>query len=206
MLGFSFCRIRPWTAEDALNKRELLAGNNNNNNNNNKKRNSIVGNDCMVSNLSIGATRKKKPKVRKKLREPRFCFKTMSDVDVLDDGYKWRKYGQKVVKDTQHPRDEQKRTHCCDPIHNPCLFAIATTISFDAVKVALTVGDLFICRSYYRCTQGNCRVKKRIERLAEDPRMVITTYEGRHAHSPSHHEEEESSQASSSSKLNLFWQ
>ncbi|RWW80917.1 hypothetical protein BHE74_00010712 [Ensete ventricosum] len=101
MLGFSFCRIRPWTAEDALNKRELLAANNNNNN---KKRNSIVGNDCMVSNLSIGATRKKKPKVRKKLREPRFCFKTMSDVDVLDDGYKWRKYGQKVVKDTQHPR------------------------------------------------------------------------------------------------------
>jgi hypothetical protein len=28
----------------------------------------------------------------------------MSDVDVLDDGYKWRKYGQKVVKNTQHPR------------------------------------------------------------------------------------------------------
>jgi hypothetical protein len=38
------------------------------------------------------------------VREPRFCFKTMSDVDVLDDGYKWRKYGQKVVKNTQHPR------------------------------------------------------------------------------------------------------
>ncbi|RWW80918.1 hypothetical protein BHE74_00010713 [Ensete ventricosum] len=75
---------------------------------------------------------------------------------------------------------------------------------FSEVKVALTVGDLFICRSYYRCTQGNCRVKKRIERLAEDPRMVITTYEGRHAHSPSHHEEESSQP--SSSMLNLFWQ
>ncbi|RWW04187.1 hypothetical protein GW17_00032609 [Ensete ventricosum] len=75
---------------------------------------------------------------------------------------------------------------------------------FSEVKVALTVGDLFICRSYYRCTQGNCRVKKRIERLAEDPRMVITTYEGRHAHSPSHHEE--SSSQPSSSMLNLFWQ
>ncbi|KAH0940418.1 hypothetical protein HID58_000055, partial [Brassica napus] len=35
--------------------------------------------------------------------EPRFCFKTLSDVDVLDDGYRWRKYGQKVVKNTQHP-------------------------------------------------------------------------------------------------------
>jgi len=42
-----------------------------------------------------------------------------------------------------------------------------------------------MCRSYYRCTQENCRVKKRVERLAEDPRMVITTYEGRHVHSPS---------------------
>ncbi|KAB2016042.1 hypothetical protein ERO13_D08G066900v2 [Gossypium hirsutum] len=43
-------------------------------------------------------------KVRRKLREPRFCFQTRSDVDVLDDGYKWRKYGQKVVKNSLHPR------------------------------------------------------------------------------------------------------
>ncbi|CAL0306630.1 unnamed protein product [Lupinus luteus] len=84
----------------------------------------------------------KKMKGRRKVREPRFSFKTMSDVDVLDDGYKWRKYGQKVVKNTHHPR------------------------------------------SYYRCTQVNCRVKKRVERFAEDSRMVITTYEGRHIHSP----------------------
>jgi WRKY DNA -binding domain len=38
------------------------------------------------------------------MREPRFCFQTRSDVDVLDDGYKWRKYGQKVVKNSLHPR------------------------------------------------------------------------------------------------------
>ncbi|KAG6500294.1 hypothetical protein ZIOFF_040137 [Zingiber officinale] len=38
---------------------------------------------------------KGKVKVRRKMREPRFCFQTRSDVDVLDDGYKWRKYGQK---------------------------------------------------------------------------------------------------------------
>nr|UVI62170.1 WRKY transcription factor [Rehmannia glutinosa] len=83
-----------------------------------------------------------KMKIRRKLREPRFCFQTRSDVDVLDDGYKWRKYGQKVVKNSLHPR------------------------------------------SYYRCTHSNCRVKKRVERLSEDCRMVITTYEGRHNHSP----------------------
>nr|QFI57477.1 WRKY84 [Glycyrrhiza glabra] len=51
-----------------------------------------------------GGTEKSKVKVRRKLREPRFCFQTRSDVDVLDDGYKWRKYGQKVVKNSLHPR------------------------------------------------------------------------------------------------------
>lgn len=55
------------------------------------------------TSLSMAAVRMKK-KARRKVREPRFCFKTLSDVDVLDDGYKWRKYGQKVVKNTQHPR------------------------------------------------------------------------------------------------------
>ncbi|CAI9101221.1 OLC1v1038494C1 [Oldenlandia corymbosa var. corymbosa] len=88
-----------------------------------------------------GSSDKGKVKIRRKLREPRFCFQTRSDVDVLDDGYKWRKYGQKVVKNSLHP-------------------------------------------SYYRCTHNNCRVKKRVERLSEDCRMVITTYEGRHNHSP----------------------
>lgn len=54
--------------------------------------------------LGVAAMKMKKIKSRRKVREPRFCFKTMSDIDVLDDGYKWRKYGQKVVKNTQHPR------------------------------------------------------------------------------------------------------
>ncbi|XP_057417160.1 probable WRKY transcription factor 13 [Lotus japonicus] len=110
--------------------------------------------------LGVSSMKMKKMKARRKVREPRFCFKTMSDVDVLDDGYKWRKYGQKVVKNTQHPR------------------------------------------SYYRCTKDNCRVKKRVERLAEDPRMVITTYEGRHAHSPSN--ELEDSQTPSQ-LANFLW-
>ncbi|KAK3164075.1 hypothetical protein QOZ80_1AG0012330 [Eleusine coracana subsp. coracana] len=116
--------------------------------------------------LGVGAVRMKKAgsgsgKARRKVREPRFCFKTMSDVDVLDDGYKWRKYGQKVVKNTKHPR------------------------------------------SYYRCTQDNCRVKKRVERLAEDPRMVITTYEGRHVHSPSRDEDDDAARANA--EMSFIW-
>ncbi|XVF17113.1 hypothetical protein REPUB_Repub10bG0090700 [Reevesia pubescens] len=125
-------------------------------------------NECLGSkkigvddHLGVSAMKMKSIKARRKVREPRFCFKTMSDVDVLDDGYKWRKYGQKVVKNTQHPR------------------------------------------SYYRCTQDNCRVKKRVERLAEDPRMVITTYEGRHVHSPSH--DLDDSQHPNSQLNNFFW-
>uniref|UniRef100_A0A0E0KTG0 WRKY domain-containing protein n=1 Tax=Oryza punctata TaxID=4537 RepID=A0A0E0KTG0_ORYPU len=97
---------------------------------------------CHGPNSWWKGSEKGKMKVRRKMREPRFCFQTRSDVDVLDDGYKWRKYGQKVVKNSLHPR------------------------------------------SYYRCTHNNCRVKKRVERLSEDCRMVITTYEGRHTHTP----------------------
>lgn len=37
-------------------------------------------------------------------------------------------------------------------------------------------------RSYYRCTNSKCMVKKRIERSSEDPSVVITTYEGQHCH------------------------
>ncbi|KZV20503.1 WRKY DNA-binding protein 13 [Dorcoceras hygrometricum] len=122
--------------------------------------------DCMSMKVGdhVGVSPLKMKKIykgRRKVREPRFCFKTMSDIDVLDDGYKWRKYGQKVVKNTQHPR------------------------------------------SYYRCTQDNCRVKKRVERFADDPRMVITTYEGRHIHSPSHDNDDES--RSSIYQLNHFF-
>lgn len=61
-----------------------------------------IGEDHLgVSGMKM---KKMKMKTRRRVREPRFCFKTMSDVDVLDDGYKWRKYGQKVVKNTHHPR------------------------------------------------------------------------------------------------------
>ncbi|XP_010524442.1 PREDICTED: probable WRKY transcription factor 12 [Tarenaya hassleriana] len=108
----------------------------------NRARNGNDGHASWWRSSAAAAEKNKANKVRRKMREPRFCFQTRSEVDVLDDGYKWRKYGQKIVKNSLHPR------------------------------------------SYYRCTHSNCRVKKRVERLSEDCRMVITTYEGRHCHSP----------------------
>ncbi|KAI4328524.1 hypothetical protein L6164_020872 [Bauhinia variegata] len=84
--------------------------------------------------------RKSKKKGQKRIRQPRFAFMTKSEVDHLEDGYRWRKYGQKAVKNSPFPR------------------------------------------SYYRCTNSKCTVKKRVERSSEDPTIVITTYEGQHCH------------------------
>ncbi|CAM6039797.1 unnamed protein product [Sphagnum compactum] len=86
---------------------------------------------------SIKAGKKGGPK---RVREPRYAIQTRSKIDVMEDGYKWRKYGQKAVKNSPHPR------------------------------------------SYYRCTNQKCPVRKRVERSAEDTGLVITTYEGTHTH------------------------
>ncbi|KAL3649181.1 hypothetical protein CASFOL_005584 [Castilleja foliolosa] len=43
-------------------------------------------------------------------REPRVVVQTVSDVDILDDGFKWRKYGQKVVRGNPNPRSYYKCT------------------------------------------------------------------------------------------------
>ncbi|GER42811.1 WRKY DNA-binding protein 23 [Striga asiatica] len=87
---------------------------------------------------------KAKKTSHKRQREPRFAFMTKSEVDHLEDGYRWRKYGQKAVKNSPFPR------------------------------------------SYYRCTDSSCNVKKRVERNSNNPSIVVTTYEGQHTH-PSPH-------------------
>lgn len=46
----------------------------------------------------------------KTVREPRVVVQTTSDIDILDDGYRWRKYGQKVVKGNPNPRSYYKCT------------------------------------------------------------------------------------------------
>ncbi|KAL0400333.1 UNVERIFIED_CONTAM: WRKY transcription factor 1 [Sesamum radiatum] len=72
--------------------------------------------------------------------DSRHVVQTLSEVDVVNDGYRWRKYGQKLVKGNPNPR------------------------------------------SYYRCSNAGCPVKKHVERASHDSKVVITTYEGQHDH------------------------
>ncbi|KAG9457799.1 hypothetical protein H6P81_002307 [Aristolochia fimbriata] len=53
---------------------------------------------------------KPKKKNQKREREPRFAFMTKSEVDHLEDGYRWRKYGQKAVKNSPFPRSYYRCT------------------------------------------------------------------------------------------------
>ncbi|XP_022751957.1 probable WRKY transcription factor 28 [Durio zibethinus] len=51
-----------------------------------------------------------KPKKEKRKREPRIAFLTKSEIDHLEDGYRWRKYGQKAVKNSPYPRSYYRCT------------------------------------------------------------------------------------------------
>ncbi|XP_047329374.1 WRKY transcription factor 71-like [Impatiens glandulifera] len=51
-----------------------------------------------------------KKKAEKKERQARFAFMTKSEVDHLEDGYRWRKYGQKAVKNSPFPRSYYRCT------------------------------------------------------------------------------------------------
>lgn len=53
--------------------------------------------DSIISkSLTSGVARSKCSKI---------AFKTRSEVEVLDDGYRWRKYGKKMVKNSPNPRN-----------------------------------------------------------------------------------------------------
>ncbi|KAG5396764.1 hypothetical protein IGI04_018578 [Brassica rapa subsp. trilocularis] len=49
--------------------------------------------------------------VSRGVKEPRVVVQTISEIDVLLDGFRWRKYGQKVVKGNTNPRSYYKCTY-----------------------------------------------------------------------------------------------
>ncbi|KAG7605126.1 WRKY transcription factor 8 [Arabidopsis thaliana] len=52
----------------------------------------------------------KTKKKEEKKKEPRVSFMTKTEVDHLEDGYRWRKYGQKAVKNSPYPRSYYRCT------------------------------------------------------------------------------------------------
>lgn len=44
------------------------------------------------------------PTTPKTPREPRVVVHSTNEKDSMDDGYRWRKYGQKIVKGNPNPR------------------------------------------------------------------------------------------------------
>ncbi|KAL3818017.1 hypothetical protein ACJIZ3_003922 [Penstemon smallii] len=69
------------------------------------------GDQMNIVSRNNGKSAAKKKKKKKKYVPPRVAFQTRSDEDILDDGYKWRKYGQKSVKNNVHPRSYYRCTH-----------------------------------------------------------------------------------------------
>ncbi|KAK6915757.1 WRKY domain [Dillenia turbinata] len=106
--------------------------------------------------------------VSRAIREPRVVVQIESEVDILDDGYRWRKYGQKVVKGNPNPR---YIFYCFD------LPPLSLSLSLTHTHI-LIVFD----RSYYKCTSVGCSVRKHVERASHNLKSVITTYEGKHNH------------------------
>ncbi|KAH0467456.1 hypothetical protein IEQ34_004694 [Dendrobium chrysotoxum] len=64
----------------------------------------------LLKNLLFATRSKSRKKGEKRQRQPRFAFMTKSEVDHLEDGYRWRKYGQKAVKNSPYPRSYYRCT------------------------------------------------------------------------------------------------
>ncbi|GJT00185.1 probable WRKY transcription factor 23 [Tanacetum coccineum] len=64
---------------------------------------------CMKAKKTMGGNETKTTK-KKKEKEARFAFMTRTEIDHLDDGYRWRKYGQKAVKNSHFPRSYYRCT------------------------------------------------------------------------------------------------
>ncbi|KAK8529274.1 hypothetical protein V6N13_102208 [Hibiscus sabdariffa] len=76
--------------------------------NNDLHENEGLGGTTAGTDERIGKTKKGD---NRKTRKPRHAFQTRSQVDILDDGYRWRKYGQKAVKNNKFPRSYYRCTH-----------------------------------------------------------------------------------------------
>ncbi|KAA8519552.1 hypothetical protein F0562_013824 [Nyssa sinensis] len=99
----------PITPNSSMSSSSTEAGGDEDSNKNKKDRQLIKGSSENGGESSKKVNKSKK-KGEKKEREPRFAFMTKSEVDHLEDGYRWRKYGQKAVKNSPYPRSYYRCT------------------------------------------------------------------------------------------------
>ncbi|XP_057954411.1 WRKY transcription factor 71-like [Malania oleifera] len=76
----------------------------------NKSKKVMQAKGCESGEEISNKVNKPKKKGEKAQREPRFAFMTKSEIDHLEDGYRWRKYGQKAVKNSPYPRSYYRCT------------------------------------------------------------------------------------------------
>ncbi|KAL8096448.1 putative WRKY transcription factor 75 [Apium graveolens] len=58
--------------------------------------------------LQINKCSKRMKKTEAKDKGSRIAFRMKTELEILDDGYKWRKYGKKMVKSNPNPRNYYK--------------------------------------------------------------------------------------------------
>ncbi|CAM8996740.1 unnamed protein product [Rhodiola kirilowii] len=74
------------------------------------KRNSATDSGPTQKRRNTGYSAAEPTHLQNTVVEPKIIVQTRSEVDLLDDGFRWRKYGQKVVKGNSHPRSYYKCT------------------------------------------------------------------------------------------------
>lgn len=105
----------------------------------------------------------RKLRVKRSIKVPAISNKI---ADIPPDEYSWRKYGQKPIKGSPHPR--YIYILWCKILLNMCPFNIIS----------------LVCRGYYKCSSvRGCPARKHVERCIDETSMLIVTYEGEHNHS-----------------------
>ncbi|KAK8955845.1 putative WRKY transcription factor 33 [Platanthera guangdongensis] len=120
-------------------------------------------------------------------RDTKVVIQTTSDIDILDDGYRWRKYGQKVVKGNPNPRSYYKCTTNSCPVRklveraSTDLRAVLTTYEGKHNHDAPThrpsrclMSKSFVANSSTNSTLYNCAMPTRPRALATHEGRVAT--------------------------------